>query len=419
MKVLWITNSPFPEVFDELKQKAPVTVGWVHASAMELINQNPELNLGVASFYSGKDLRQIKTNNITHFLIPQELREIDRNGKNDSFWNQIKTQFNPDVVHIHGTEYPHSFNYVRACGSDKVVVSIQGLVSIYERYYLGNIEKSDLVKSTTLRDLVKLDTIFTQKRYMQERGKYERLLIRKVNHIIGRTSWDKNHVWSINPNATYHFCNETLRPAFYKNQWSIENCEKYSIFISQAQYPIKGFHQLVKALPIILEHYPETKAYIAGHNYFTNRGIRLQGFGKYVNSLIKKNNLADHIFFIGLLNEEEMCQRFIDSHVFVCPSAIENSPNSVGEAQLLGVPCIASYVGGTMDMISHDETGLLYRFEEEELLASQICRLFSNNNLAKKISENSRITASERHNKIQNATTLLQIYSRVSLSNEG
>src|SRR5690606_23789955 len=154
---------------------------------------------------------------------------------------------------------------------------------------------------------------------------------------------------------------ESLRPSFYNNNWRIDQCEKYSIFISQAYYPLKGFHQLLKAMPIILRHFPNTKVYVAGNNYFSNRGIKINGFGSYINTLVKKYNLADHIKFTGILSEEAMCKRYIDSHVFVSPSSIENSPNSVGEAQLLGVPCVASYVGGTPDMIEHEDTGLLYR----------------------------------------------------------
>ena len=81
-----------------------------------------------------------------------------------------------------------------------------------------------------------------------------------------------------------------------------------------------------------------------------------------------------------------MCKRYLQSHVFVCPSFIENSPNSVGEAQLLGIPCIASFVGGVSDMVVDGETGLLYRFEEVEMLAAAVCRIFTDDKFAKRLS---------------------------------
>ncbi|QGY43922.1 glycosyltransferase [Maribellus comscasis] len=416
MKVLWITKSPFPEVYEELKMDAPVNVGWVHSAAKTLCEKYGDIDLTVASFIVGSGFQQIKKKGVPHhYIIPGEYQENIKFSENkiDRFWRQIKEEVKPDVIHMHGTEFPHSYSFVRACGAENLVVSIQGLVSVYERYYFGNIPRKDLLKTITFRDIARMDTIFSWHKNMRKRGAFERALLKKVNHIIGRTSWDKAHAWALNPDGTYHFCNETLRPAFYKNKWSIENCEKYSIFVSQGHYPIKGLHQLLKALPIVLKHYPKTRVYISGTNFFTNVGFRLIGFGKYINSLIKKNNLSDHIIFTGTLAEEEMCKRFVNSHVSVCPSAIENSPNSVGEAQLLGVPCVASYVGGVADMIAHEETGLLYRFEEIEMLADNICRLFSDKELAMHISEKSKVVAANRHQKDQNASRLYQIYSEI------
>ena len=61
------------------------------------------------------------------------------------------------------------------------------------------------------------------------------------------------------------------------------------------------------------------------------------------------------------------------------------SPNSVGEAQLIGTPCIASYTGGIMDMITDNETGFLYRYEEIALLAQRVCELFENSKLCEKL----------------------------------
>jgi glycosyltransferase involved in cell wall biosynthesis len=108
-----------------------------------------------------------------------------------------------------------------------------------------------------------------------------------------------------------------------------------------------------------------------------------------------------------------MVKQYAAAHVFVCPSIIENSPNSVGEAQLVGTPCVASYVGGTMDMVKDGETGFLYRFEEISLLAKQICQIFSNDELAISLSENAHRAALMRHDKLKNATQLNSIYKQI------
>jgi glycosyltransferase involved in cell wall biosynthesis len=101
-----------------------------------------------------------------------------------------------------------------------------------------------------------------------------------------------------------------------------------------------------------------------------------------------------------------MCQQYLRSNVFVCPSAIENSPNSLGEAQLLGVPCVVSYVGGTMDMMVGDENNL-YRFEEVEMLAMKICSVFSE---CREANFAMQEKARARHDRDVNSARLYHIY---------
>lgn len=50
-----------------------------------------------------------------------------------------------------------------------------------------------------------------------------------------------------------------------------------------------------------------------------------------------------------------MIEQYLKAHIFVCPSSVENSPNSLGEAQLLGVPCIGSIAGGIPSMLSMEK----------------------------------------------------------------
>ena len=59
--------------------------------------------------------------------------------------------------------------------------------------------------------------------------------------------------------------------------------------------------------------------------------------------------MEDKIEFLGRLSAEGMKQAYLDANVFVMPSTIENSPNSLGEAMLLGVPCVAADVGGVAE----------------------------------------------------------------------
>lgn len=413
MKVLWLSNGLLPEACKELNITPPVLGGWMHSGATALLDTNPTIKLAVAALYSGNEFRCIDKYRIMYYLIPSKRGNLKYNLLLEPYFKQIKNEFNPDVIHIHGSEYPHSLAWINACGNENVVVSIQGLVSIYARYFLGGIPTKEIKKSITLRDIIRNDSLLSQQKKMYQRGEYEIKLLQSVKHIIGRTIWDRSNSWAINPKANYHFCNETLRTKFYEYNWEYEKCEKHTIFLSQAHYPIKGIQQLVKALPIVLKQYPDTIVHVSGFNFMKTSFIRKNGFASYLTKLMKSLNVTDRFIFIGLLDEEQMVNQYLKSNVFVCPSSIENSPNSVGEAQLLGVPCIASYVGGSMDMIRNGETGFLYRFEETELLAMRICEIFNGKVLAEKLSINEQTVALERHNKIKNGNCLNEIYKTI------
>lgn len=92
--------------------------------------------------------------------------------------------------------------------------------------------------------------------------------------------------------------------------------------------------------------------------------------------MLKKYNIQERFEFEGFLSADEMKQLLLESNVFVCPSSIENSPNSLGEAMILGVPCVASDVGGISDMLTHNEEGFLYPFDDSYKMAFYIRKTF-------------------------------------------
>lgn len=414
MRVLWLTNVLFPDACKELGIPAPVVGGWMHSGAKALLNANQELTLAVVSLYEGKSLKWKKINDISYYFVPNSNKDIQLyNSDLLDYFREVQSNFLPDIVHIHGTEYPHSLSWVKACGSLNVVASIQGMASVYANYYFGGLSIKEVLRTRTLRDFLRRDSLWSQKKKMDQRGQHEIKLINKISNIIGRTGWDRANVLAINQTINYYCCNETLRDAFYKKKWEYKNCEKHTIFLSQVHYPIKGFHQLLHALPIILKNFKDTKVYVAGNAIRTNKLFGQNGYEKYLNALIKSHNLKDTIVYLGTLTEDEMSKQFLNANVFLCPSSIENSPNSIGEAQLVGIPCVASYVGGTMDMIEDRKSGSLYRFEEVALLADKISELFRSKELCELFSEEGRKVARKRHSKELNASELNRIYKRI------
>lgn len=376
MRVLWITNGILPPVCAKLGVKQSPKEGWVFSSLKRLVCACDDIKVAVATVYNGSEFKHFSIEGVEYYCLPLcGKSNTKRIPHLRPFWKNIKNSFKPDIVHIHGSEYTHGMEYCEANGFENVVVSIQGLLSGITRHYLGGLSPT-FVKNLTFRDFVKRDWFSRQIKVWTERGNVEKEFLSKVQAVIGRTDWDRAHIWAINPDARYFYVGETLRDSFYKNKWNYSRCVPHSIFISQAFVPLKGAHMVVKALPLVLREYPDAKIVIAGSDIMHQPWYRQWGYAKYLRRLINKLGLEEHVEFVGLLDERQMCETFLKSNIYVCPSSIENSPNSLGEAQMLGVPHLASYVGGAPEIteMNHD---VLYRFEEYEMLAKKICDVFS------------------------------------------
>lgn len=418
MKVLWLTNIALPEVSQLMNEPSTPFGGWLVNASIDLSDQeNIELSITFPRTHSN-DISQFKGNKINYFSFPSVNMKNKKLIQNNKYLKKILNEVKPDLVHIFGTEYAHSLAMVNVCKQlgIETAINIQGLVSIISKHYTSGLPIS-VQQRYTFRDFLKQNNILQQQNYYKKSGELETEVIKKTNHIIGRTTWDKACTAQINPDAKYHFCNETLRKSFYESSWSFKNCKKYSIFMSQATYPIKGLHYVLEALPLIVKNYPETKLFIAGPNFIHSptlkEKLKISSYTKYITHLIKKNNLINHVFFTGLLDEKNMTDMYCKSNVFVCSSTIENSPNSLGEAMLLGVPCVASDVGGVSDMLKHKEEGYLYQADAPYMLAHYICEIFNNEKLAISFSKKAKEKSIKTHDREVNTKRLIAIYNTI------
>lgn len=385
MKILWITNMLFPEANSVLLGKNTElsgSGGWLVSAAENLLHHG-EVELVVAAPSNlVKELTKITGKNIIYYALPcDNERKYKRSFEN--LWKNIVTIEKPAIVHIHGTEFSHGLAFLRTNITIPTILSIQGISEEIGNHYLDGISTFDIYRNITLFDLLYSGSLLKQqKEYIKHGKNVEHEMIRSVKHIIGRTTFDKSHAVILNPDVQYYSCNEILRNTFYDGStWNYDTCKPHTIFLSQSTYPIKGLHQLLKAMPFILKEFPDTKVRIAGSNIFSSDTLKQRlvrsSYVKYIGRLIKKLGLQNHIQFTGPLNADQMKKEYLNCNIFVCPSSIENSPNSLAEAQILGVPCVASFVGGIPDMIPNKNHGVLYRFSDSIMLAYAVCEVFS------------------------------------------
>lgn len=409
MKVLWILNSPLPEALACLTGQPEVshaTGSWVCALADEL-SKGKDLQLFTAAPSSRVHTPvECKGESIHHFILP----------KRSPHWRDVFESIQPDVTHIHGTEYPFFHDFVKACGKEHVVVSLQGMLSEISPRYLGGIPDAVMRRQITLRDIIRCDSLMRQKRDIQSRSESEISLLQSVDHVIGRTSWDRSVSLGINPELQYHFCNEILREPFYSGCWSYEDCIRHRIFLSQGHYPLKGTHLLLDALPAILKKYPDTSVHIAGVNVlrgeaFKDRILR-NGYGRYLHDKMQEKGLTGIIRFTGELDAEGIKTELLSANTYLSASVIENSPNSLCEAQMLGVPVVSSDAGGVRDLIPNPSCGLMFPSGDIQALSEAILASFSS--AATFDHSAMRSLAAERHDRSSILLRLKKIYAEVA-----
>lgn len=372
MRVLWVCNVVLPQIAAELHMDAGNKEGWVAGLYTTVIHDMAaaDIQLGFAfPIARGQDMvRGALTVNEDYDLYYYGFREDSLNAENydvemEKDLSDIMIAFEPDILHCFGTEYPHTLAAVKMFSRpDRTLIGIQGLCRICAKSYMANLPKS-VQKSVTLRDILRKDSIREQQAKFEGRGQWELAALKWTGHVAGRTDFDRYWAEKWNPTVHYHLLQETLRPAFYSGQWSAGTCHPHEIFLSQGDYPLKGLHYMLLAMPDILKKYPDTRLVVAGNCILRKPGLesflKLSAYGKYIQKLLKKNHLQDKVRFVGMLDGARMKEQFLQSSLFICPSSLENSSNSLGEAMLLGVPVVAAAVGGLPSMINEEE-GYLY-----------------------------------------------------------
>lgn len=437
MRILWVCNIMLPVIAEALGAAYSNKEGWLSGLASRILqDESAQITLGVCFPMNGALPEPIgaegarkEQNPISGKLPGKELyyysfredtvHEETYDAAIEQRMGEIIAEFQPDIVHCFGAEYGHTFAVARVFARpQRTLIGLQGICAIYAEHYLDGIP-AKVARRSTFRDRVRRDNLMQQKEKMKKRGERESRAFALAGHVTGRTGFDRRAAESAAPQAVYHFMNETMRSEFYEGCWTPEQCEKHRIFVSQGNYPIKGFHDVLRAMSILKKQYKDICVYVAGDS-IVNHGtvkekIKLSSYGKYLLSLIREGGLEDRVRFLGQLDAQRMKEQYLRAHVFVSASAIENSPNSVGEAMLLGVPVVSSEVGGVPDMLTDQKEGLLYHAGNVSALAMAVTRIFEDAALADRLSRAARERAGKTHDGDANYRRLLEIYHEMYL----
>lgn len=413
MKLLWLCNSVPGVIRAHRTGKNAGAVNWVDHVLAGLRREGFQLRI----LCRGSEAVGILDDNCSYRCFGEESAHEYHRDLEDLFRVELRS-FRPDVIHSWGVEFSHTLAMVNAAEKEgmlpKMVASIQGLCAVLAEHYTDGLPEKT-VKGTTFRDLLRDDNIAAQQEKFRLRGEMEKQAVAKLSHVIGRTSWDRHYTTLWNPEIRYHFCNETLREAFYDGVWRYDLCTRHRIFAPGCGYPIKGFHLLLEAFARVVKAYPDAVLAVTGESYLARdiKGKLRQGsYERYLARLTKQLGLENKIEFLGKRSAEGMRQAYLEANVFVMPSTMENSPNVLGEAMLLQVPCVAADVGGVRDLMAEEE-GLICDSLDIRALALHIKSVFAMREAAEAMGVRAHAHAAVTHDPEKNLRDLIRIYGEI------
>jgi glycosyltransferase involved in cell wall biosynthesis len=200
---------------------------------------------------------------------------------------------------------------------------------------------------------------------------------------------------------------EVLRPEFAAARWSLSRCRRGRVVVTNAGQPYRGLETLLDAAEAIARRHPGLEIDVAG------RVSDRSGYGRQLRRRIGRLPVPGRVRLLGFQDAPSLARILSSAHAYVLPSFVENSSNSLCEAQTVGVPCVAAAAGGTPSLIDDGRTGLLYPAGNPEALAEQVTRVIGDDLLATRIGSAGRGEALLRHARRRVVGELLSAYRSI------
>lgn len=184
--------------------------------------------------------------------------------------------------------------------------------------------------------------------------------------------------------------------------------DPFVILFVAAITPRKGLHFLIDAFERLCTDFP---------------GVQLRVVGmwdwapEYVASLQQKHReLIDssRLVFTGSVRRDELIKEYEGADAFVLPSLSESAPAVVSQAMCMGIPLVATRVGGIPEMVDHENTGLLVEPANVADLESSLRLLLSDTVLRNRLGEAARGVALTRYSPRAVAAATLAAYEAVA-----
>ncbi|MGV8830194.1 MAG: glycosyltransferase [Breznakibacter sp.] len=406
MKVLWLSGNP-----SLLKNGDKIVYGGWIGALENMLSNSENVELGIA-FQFEQELSEViegKTkyfvigkkrsiiNKLCNFLIPERktLSEINEILK-------VIEEFKPDLIQVWGTEI--SYGLITKETDIPVVVHIQGVLNpISYSYLIPGVSRLDYILKfpNGFFSWIKNYFLLRNWKYNCER---EKNIFQCNKHYIGRTTWDNKILKMLAQDPSYYVCNELLRNEFYDSTYEYNVSGKFQI-ISVLSKPLYKGVDLILRTALILKNKQNVTPFI-----WKIYGVDNVSFQEKLTGI---KAIDTGIQFFAPISASQLVEEFKKSNLYVHPSYIDNSSNSICEAQYLGVPIIACNVGGVSTLIDDRITGTLVPANDPYSMAYHIFDIMNNPSEAIQMTQRGKKNARERHDKQKIVGDLIKIYSEI------
>lgn len=409
MRVLWfsVTRSLYSD-----GQQGGNGGGWI-ASLEKVIREQTDIELGIAFELTNSTFFKKVRGSVTYYpfdvwtSIKRKLEKKLTLKAEDKYiipeCLKIIEDFKPDLIQVFGTEW--CFGLIGKYTSIPVVIHMQGCIPpCYNARFPVGFNEYDFIfgKGLSLKSRIQL---YKANFAFEKRSQRDIDILHSCRYYLGRTTWDKAIVNLYNPKATYYYCNEVLRDVFYSvNQyWKYGEASCIEIVSTLSLPWYKGVDVVLKTAKLLKENSSiQFRWRIFGTNNICFYEKKLGISAKDVNVCV-----------MGVVSADQLMTELIHCSFYVHPSYIDNSPNSVCEAQILGVPIIATNVGGVSSLIRHEYNGLLVPANDPFMIAEYIVEYHNDVIRLNQLSKNAIESAQRRHDKKNILKDLLFAYNDI------
>lgn len=412
MRVLWFSVTPS---LYNTERNAHNGGGWIE-SLERLVTEHEDIELGIAFITGDNKAVPVERHGVKYYPIFIQRNRLER--VKDMFciaeydntavkkYIEIVEDFKPQLIQVFGSEW--NFGLIKEFVKVPVIIHIQGFWPEYRNFtFPPGFSKTGYILERWYKPQSVIHRYILE-RLSKERAIREEKILRMNQFYFGRTRWDKAIVYLYSPNSKYFFCSEALRLSIYSEnrRWHFKERKTLNLITVGGGHVLKGYDFVLRTAKLLSEYAP-----------FKFRWL-LCGPTKENLKVFEKKTGVEHtkvnVFPLGKCSASQIKERLLESSVYVHTSYIDNSPNSVCEAQYLGLPVVATNVGGTISLFDESyPLDMMIPVNDPYYLTSKLIELQSNCNLQKKMSDLNYTIARFRHNEENIYSSLIHAYKTI------